>query len=84
MEFSHFRDKQQNEVDIVIENRRGRIVGIEIKAAATASCADFSGLRILAEASGEKFVSGFVLYDHQKVVPFGERLYAVPISASWR
>jgi len=82
-EFSHFRDKQQNEVDIVIEDRRGRIVGIEIKAAATVSSADFSGLRILAEASGERFVSGFVLYDHQKVVPFGEHLYAVPISALW-
>jgi predicted AAA+ superfamily ATPase len=83
-EFSHFRDKEQNEVDIVIENRRGRIVGIEVKAAATVSSADFSGLRILAEASGERFVSGLVLYDHEKVIPFGERLYAVPFSALWR
>jgi predicted AAA+ superfamily ATPase len=83
-EFSHFRDKEQNEVDIVIEDRRGRIVGIEVKAAATVSSADFSGLRILAEASGERFVSGLVLYDHEKVIPFGERLYAVPFSALWR
>ncbi len=82
-EFSHFRDKQQNEVDIVIEDTRGRIVGIEIKAAASVSSSDFSGLRILAEASGERFVSGMVLYDHQKVIPFGERLSAVPISALW-
>ncbi|MET3758427.1 putative AAA+ superfamily ATPase [Rhizobium binae] len=82
-EFSHFRDKQQNEVDIVIEDRRGRIVGIEIKAAASVSNSDFSGLRILAEASGERFVSGLVLYDHDKVIPFGERLSAVPISALW-
>ena len=83
-EFSHFRDKQQNEVDIVIEDRRGRIVGIEVKAAASVSSSDFSGLRILAEASGERFVSGLVLYDHQKAIPFGERLHAVPISALWR
>jgi len=83
-EFSHFRDKEQNEVDIVIEDRRGRIVGIEVKAAATVTSADFSGLRILAEASGEKFVSGFVMYDHEKVIPFGERLSAVPFSALWR
>ncbi|WVT77995.1 ATP-binding protein (plasmid) [Sinorhizobium chiapasense] len=83
-EFSHFRDKEQNEVDLVIEDKRGRIVGIEVKAAATVSSADFSGLRILAEASGEKFVSGLVMYDHEKVIPFGERLYAVPISALWR
>lgn len=84
LEFSHFRDKQQNEVDIVIEDTRGRIVGIEIKAAASVSNSDFSGLRILAEASGERFVSGMVLYDHQKVIPFGERLSAAPISALWR
>ncbi|MGF6175484.1 ATP-binding protein [Ensifer sp. 4252] len=83
-EFSHFRDKEQNEVDIIIEDRRGRIVGIEVKAAATVSSTDFSGLRILAEAVGEKFVSGIVLYDHEKVIPFGERLYAVPFSALWR
>lgn len=83
-EFSHFRDKQQNEVDIVIEDRRGRIVGVEVKAAATVSSADFSGLRILAEASGDKFVSGFVMYDNEKVIPFGERLHAVPFSALWR
>nr|WP_280949590.1 DUF4143 domain-containing protein [Rhizobium sp. IBUN] len=84
LEFAHFRDKQQNEVDIVIEDTRGRIVGIEIKAAASVSSSDFSGLRILAEASGERFVSGMVLYDHEKVIPLGERLSAVPISTLWR
>jgi hypothetical protein len=83
-EFSHFRDKQQNGVDIVIEDRRGQIVGIEIKAAASVTNSDFSGLRILADACGERFVSGMVLYDHHKVVPFGERLSAVSISALWR
>lgn len=83
-EFSHFRDKQQNEVDIVIEDRRGRIIGIEVKAAASVSSSDFSGLRILADACGERFVAGFVLYDHHKVIPFGERLSAVPISSLWR
>ncbi len=82
-EFSHFRDKQQNEVDIVIEDRQGRIVGIEIKAAASVTNSDFSGLRILAEGCGERFASGMVLYDHHKVIPFGERLSAVPISALW-
>ena len=30
--FSHFRDKDKNEVDIVLENRRGEIVGIEVTA----------------------------------------------------
>ena len=41
--FSHFRDKQRNEVDIVIEDGRGQVVGIEVKASATVSARDFSG-----------------------------------------
>jgi len=82
-EFSHFRDKEKNEVDIVIEDRRGRVVGIEVKAAATVTRSDFNGLRKLAEACGDRFVVGFVLYDHETVVPFGERLFAIPISGLW-
>ena len=81
--FSHFRDKERNEVDIVIEDGRGRIVGVEVKASATVSKKDFSGLRRLATACGDRFALGLVLYDHEQTVPFGERLYAVPISTLW-
>lgn len=84
LEFFHFRDRYDNEVDIVIEDSRGHVVGIEVKAAATVSGADFSGLRKLAEACGKRFIIGLVLYDHDTIVPFGERLYAAPISTLWR
>ena len=80
---SHFRDKERNEVDIVIEDGRGRIVGIEVKASATVTGRDFSGLRRLAAATGERFVQGLVLYDHEQTVPFGGRLTAAPVSALW-
>lgn len=81
--FSHFRDKERNEVDVVVEDRRGWVVGIEVKAAATVIGSDFGGLRRLAEACGERFALGLVLHDHDKVVPFGERLHAAPISTLW-
>ena len=81
--FSHFRDKDRNEVDIVIEDSFGRTVGIEVKASATVSTKDFAGLRRLAAAAGKNFTLGLVLYDHDKTVPFGERMAAVPISALW-
>ena len=81
--FFHFRDKKQHEVDIVMENADGRIVGIEVKASASASHADFAGLRLLQAASGRKFAFGMVLYDHDQIVPFSEHLAAVPISALW-
>ena len=81
--FSHFRDKERKEVDIVIEDRRGRVVGIEVKASATVTTRDFAGLRRLSEACGDRFVLGLVLHDHVHIVPFGERLFAAPISALW-
>ncbi len=82
-DFSHFRDKERHEVDIVIEDRRGRVVGIEVKASATVSPRDFGGLRRLSDACGDRFVLGLVLHDHERVVPFGERLLAAPVSALW-
>ena len=80
-EFSHFRDKEGSEVDVVIEDRQGRVVGIEVKAAATVTGSDFGGLRKLAQASGDKFVQGLVLHDHDRTVPFGPKLAAAPLSA---
>ena len=81
--FSHFRDKERNEVDIVIEDGTGRIVGVEVKASATVASGDFSGLRRLAGAVGERFVLGLVLHDGERPVPFGERMIAMPVSALW-
>lgn len=81
--FSHFRDKDRNEVDIVLENRRGEIVGIEVKSSATVSSGDFSGMRRLAEACGEKFIQGLVLYDHDQTVPFAKNMFAAPLSSLW-
>jgi uncharacterized protein len=83
-EFFHFRDRYDYEVDIVIEDTRGHVVGIEVKSAATVTGVDFSGLRKLAEACGKRFILGLVLYDHDTTVPFGERLFAAPISALWK
>ncbi len=82
-EFLHFRDRYGNEVDIVIEDQDGQVVGIEVKAAATVRGDDFSGLRKLREACGKRFALGLVLYDHDTVTPFGERMFAAPISTLW-
>jgi predicted AAA+ superfamily ATPase len=83
LSFSHYRTKDRDEVDVVIEDRRGRIVGIEVKASATVKSDDFRGLRQLQEAVGERFVRGLVLHDHDRVTPFGEKLQAAPLSLLW-
>lgn len=83
LSFSHYRTKDQDEVDVVIEDRRGRIVGIEVKASATVRSEDFRGLRQLQEAVGDRFVRGLVLHDHDRVTPFAEKLQAAPLSVLW-
>jgi predicted AAA+ superfamily ATPase len=77
---SHYRDKDQVEVDYVLESPLRAVVGIEVKAAATVTLADFKGLRRLRDAAGTSFATGIVLYDGSAAVPFGEGLWAVPLS----
>jgi hypothetical protein len=71
------------EVDVVRERDDGTIVGIEVKAGATVKAGDFGGLLALAEACGDQFAFGVVLYDGTDVVPFGDRLAAAPLSCLW-
>jgi len=81
--FHHFRDRDDAEVDIVLERGGQEVAGIEVKAAATVTAADFRGMRKLKEAAGKRFKAGVVLYDGEATAPFGEGLYAVPIRQLW-
>ena len=78
----HLRDKDGYEVDIVVQ-RGTQHVGIEVKAASSVHEADFRGIKRLRELLGVRFHGGIVLYDGDHVLPFGERLLAVPLSALW-
>jgi len=79
----HYRTKDKLEVDAILENRQGQVVGIEVKAAATVRSEDFSGLRHLAERLGTDFIAGIVLYTGAQTLPFGPALRAVPLGALW-
>lgn len=83
IDFFHFRDKDGVEIDLVLERGAHELVGIEIKAAATVTAADFRGLRKLQETTSTRFRKGVVLYDGERVLPFGPGLYAVPLRALW-
>lgn len=79
----HYRDKDQVEVDIVLETDSGQVAGFEVKAAASVNAADFAGLRKLRQAAGDDFIGGMVLYDGAHAASFGGNLHAVPFSALW-
>jgi len=72
------------EVDLILEDRKKQLYGIEIKSTAPVGQNDFKGLKRLAEIAGKKFQRGIVQYSGEHTVGgFGENLLAVPLSAVW-
>lgn len=77
----YYRTAGNREVDFVLQRRNGQLVGIEVKAAVKLNLNDFKGLLDLAESTGKRFRAGVVLYRGSTIVPFGRRLWAVPVTA---
>jgi len=79
LSFYHYRDKDQVEVDVVIERGGLTVAGVEVKASATVNPSDFKGLRKLQRVSGNRFAAGVVLYDGEISASFGNGMFAVPL-----
>ena len=79
----YYRDADKVEVDVVIENAVGNLVGVEVKAAATVTERDLRGLRKLANMAGEQFKMGVLLYDGTETMPLGDGIWAAPLSTLW-
>ena len=79
----HFRDKDGLEVDLVLERSRDGVVGIEVKAGATARPDDFRALGRIREALGDQFVCGILLHDGDRIQQAGPRLFAMPVKVLW-
>ena len=84
MNLHHYRTTTGREVDILLEDAAGRLVGLEVKVSATVVRKDFSGFDALSEDTGRQFVRGIVLYTGEQSVAFGENYMALPVSAMWR
>jgi len=79
----YFRTPGGAEVDVLLEDRRGRLAGVEIKSSATVRENDFKGLHVCAASTKDRFLRGIVLYAGNTAVPFGGNMWAVPIQALW-
>ncbi|MGO2685195.1 ATP-binding protein [Microbacterium sp.] len=79
----HYRDSRGVEVDAVLEAPDGRVVGIEVKSAATVRAKDASGLSVLRDRLGDRFVAGYILHTGRSSVAVGERITALPMDALW-
>ena len=80
---SHYRDKDQAEVDLVLERSTDEVVGIEVKARATVHPKDFRGLRRLKAAMGARFSCGIILHDGERIQQLAPKLFAMPVKVLW-
>ncbi|MGL4608972.1 MAG: ATP-binding protein [Trueperaceae bacterium] len=83
-QFYHYRVHGGSEVDLVFEDQRGRLVGIEVKATATPREDDFRGIKAFQQNTGKRFFRGLVLHTGEHILPFSDKLWAMPISTLWR
>lgn len=78
-----YRTQTGQEIDIILEDASGRLVGIEVKASATVKAEDFRWLKAFAGETKKKFHRGVVLYLGHESIPFGANLHALPVGALW-
>jgi hypothetical protein len=79
---SHYRDRDQREVDLILE--RGRdLVAVEVKATATPTASHAKHLAFLRDRTGDRFRCGLLLHTGSQRIALGDRLFAVPISSLW-
>lgn len=83
LQFHHYRDRDQVEVDCVI-TQGSRTWGVEVKASRSVTPMDYKGLKRLAEQAGDQFQSGIILYSGDSILPSGDRRFlAVPLAKLW-
>ncbi|MBI4534183.1 MAG: ATP-binding protein [Candidatus Melainabacteria bacterium] len=79
----HYRSRDGIEVDFVLEDDSGAVVGIEVKCGGSVGESDLKGLRHLQQTVGKKFYRGIVLYTGDRSATLAPDLVAMPISALW-
>lgn len=79
----HLRTADKREVDLILEDARGRIVAIEVKASSSPGPDALRGLRWLRERLGDRLHAGILLHLGQEAASRGERLFSLPLSTLW-
>ncbi|MFG5379924.1 ATP-binding protein [Yoonia sp. R2-816] len=80
----HWRSADRREIDVLIDGGH-RLVGVEVKAAATVSADDFKHLKwFAADGPGKgRSANSLVFYLGQEKLTFGDGNFALPLSSLW-
>jgi predicted AAA+ superfamily ATPase len=73
----------RHEVDVIVELGGGRVLAIEIKAAAAPGEADARHLRWLREELGDRMVAGVILHTGPRLYTLSDGIIAAPIASLW-
>ena len=77
----HYRDTTKREIDFVIENKQGDILGIEIKSGSAITQSHFKHLQWFKKnIAKDRSFKGIVLYTGTEILSFNENMLAVPIA----
>jgi predicted AAA+ superfamily ATPase len=82
-EIYHFRDRDQREIDFILETPDGQVLAIEVKSTASPAPSDARHLTWLRDKLGDKFAAGVVLHLGEHAASYGDRIFALPVSALW-
>jgi len=81
---SHYRDRENREIDFIVRSDSGELLGVEVKAGSAVSRKDCRHMVWFKNniVKDEPFI-GIVLYTGEVTLPLGNDMYAVPIAALW-
>jgi predicted AAA+ superfamily ATPase len=83
-ELFHYRDREQREIDFLIEREDQALLGIEIKTGSAISASDFKHLKwFKSNIAKERPFTGIVLYSGDEMGSMGDNLWVVPFGALW-
>lgn len=83
-ELFHYRDREQREIDFLIEREDHALLGIEVKTGSAISTSDFKHLKWFKDnIAKERPFCGIVLYSGTLAGLMGNDLWAIPFGALW-
>ncbi|QQR55944.1 MAG: ATP-binding protein [Candidatus Melainabacteria bacterium] len=80
----HYRDREQREIDFLVERDDGALLGIEIKSGSAVKREHFKHLQWFKEnLAGKTPFIGIVLYSGNTSGSMGDGMWAIPIGSLW-
>jgi predicted AAA+ superfamily ATPase len=79
----HWRTRDDDEVDLVVERSDGALVAFEVKTASRVPGGELRHLRKLRDAVGDAFLAGVSLYLGERSYTYEDRLHVMPVDRLW-